>query len=178
MKKNILLLIFCFLQFTITLAQEQKLPVLKSKSNTLSIRDNNKFYPNSWGLNPNLKPDVRETIVIGDKPHEVTFISDIDSITFKVEGNKKYDFVVVKDDKPYYTQIDAKRAIPLQINKKLSVQEIKKKESQHYALTLTKDTYYAIYVEQKGIDLKVRLRNNNGEESIDAKDGFNLASLK
>jgi hypothetical protein len=178
MKKNILSLIFCCLQLTITLAQEQKLPVLKSKSNRLSIRDNNKFYPNIWGLNPNLKPDVRETIVIGDKSHEVTFISDIDSITFKVDGNKKYDFVVIKDDKPYYTQIDAKRAIPLQINKKLSVQEIKKKELQYYALTLTKDTYYAIYVEQKGIDLKVRLRNNNGEESIDAKDGFNLASLK
>lgn len=40
------------------------------------------------------KPDIYEADLIDGKTHGVTFITDTDKISFKVEENKKYDFII------------------------------------------------------------------------------------
>jgi len=77
-----------------------KMKTIRAKSDTVSIRDGNKFYQNAWRISPEAKPDVYETT-----NKKVTFITDLDSITFKTELNKIYDFVILKGKDTAWTQI-------------------------------------------------------------------------
>ncbi len=99
----------------LTINAQEKLPVLKSKQPVLSINDGGKLRKNSWTLNPDIKPDVYQARLINGKPHKVTFISDIDSISFMVEENKKYDFIVEYNGKKHYQQIIGKKFVPAAI---------------------------------------------------------------
>ena len=65
------------------------------------------FLKNGWHLDPNTNPDI---FSIGSKwnytSKKVTFITDIDSISFNVEPNRKYDFIVLLNKKtPCHIQI-------------------------------------------------------------------------
>jgi len=77
-----------------------KMKTIRAKSDTVSIRDGNKFYQNAWRISPETKPDVYETT-----NKKVTFITDLDSITFKTERNKTYDFVILMGKNSAWTQI-------------------------------------------------------------------------
>ena len=76
-------------------AQEQNIPIIKSNTSSISIRDGNTFRPNSWTLAPEYKPDVYNSGLINGKSHKVTFYTDIDSIGFFVELGKEYDFIIL-----------------------------------------------------------------------------------
>lgn len=91
--------------FAITLNAQEKLPILKSNSNTISIKDGEETKKDSWTLAPETKPQVYETSVAKGKTKKVTFITDLDSIGFDVEANKKYDFIIQKGEEIFYTQI-------------------------------------------------------------------------
>ena len=78
----------------------KKMKTIRANSDTVSIRDGNKFRQNSWSIVPSAKPDVYETS--GSK---VTFITDLDSITFKTEMNKTYDFIILLGKDSAWTQI-------------------------------------------------------------------------
>lgn len=96
----------------LTINAQEKLPVLKSNQPVLSINDGGNLRKNSWTLNPSLKPDIYQARLINGKPHKVTFISDIDSISFTVEVGKKYDFIVEYKGKKHYQQIIGKNFVP------------------------------------------------------------------
>jgi len=86
-------------------AQEQNIPIIKSNTSSISIRDGNTFRPNSWTLAPEYKPDVYNSGLINGKSHKVTFYTDIDSISFFVELGKEYDFIILHGQDSCYTQI-------------------------------------------------------------------------
>jgi len=79
--------------------------VLKSNAPKITIRDGKEIKKDYWNILPAVRPDVYET-VSSLTPHKVTFISDIDSISFNVKLNQKVSFVVLLNNKDSaYTQI-------------------------------------------------------------------------
>lgn len=97
---------------TYTAYTQNKLPVIQSTVSVISIRDGNKLLKNAWRLAPEANPDVYEAQLVYGEPHTVTFITDIDSISFMVEEGEKYDFIIRKGDDLCYTQIVGTRFIP------------------------------------------------------------------
>ena len=97
---------------TVAATAQDKSPVIKSTVSIISIQDGEVPKKNYWTLAPEAKPDVYEADLIDGKPHKVTFITDIDSISFMVEEGKKYDFIVQRGEDICYTQIVGKRFVP------------------------------------------------------------------
>ena len=108
-----------FLFFFITInSLAQKLPVLQSNSQNLDIRDGSNFRKGRWNIDPKTNPDIYESF-ISKKYKWVSFISDIDSIRFKVKAGKNYPFIVLLNKRDTaYTQINGIKEIPIvQFNK-------------------------------------------------------------
>lgn len=104
MNKAIICLTGLLISFTVfgqkALHNSSKMKIIHAKSKMVSIRDGNELQQNSWTIVPSAKPDVYETT--GKK---VTFITDMDSITFKTELNGVYDFIILLDNDSAWTQI-------------------------------------------------------------------------
>lgn len=74
------------------------LPVIKASSKVVSIRDGMHFRKDIWYIMPEKKPDYY-FVEIPDKEHKVTFITDLDSITFNVNNGEQYDFIILLNNK-------------------------------------------------------------------------------
>ncbi|HET7460390.1 MAG TPA: M23 family metallopeptidase [Longimicrobium sp.] len=92
-------------------AQETQ-PVVRSNVSVIRIRDGEVSRTSLWTLSPQARPDVYRAQLANGKPHRVTFITDVDSISFLVEEGKQYDFVVQKGDTANYTRIVGARLVP------------------------------------------------------------------
>ena len=77
-----------------------KMKIIHAKSKSVSIRDGDELRQNTWTIVPSAKPDVYET-----SGKKVTFITDVDSITFKTELNKTYNFLILIGNDSAWTQI-------------------------------------------------------------------------
>lgn len=77
-----------------SLFAQKKLPVVKATSTSVAIKDDNLFRKNAWRIVPEEKLDVYTT-----SAKKVTFYTDIDSITFKIKANEKYDFIILLNGK-------------------------------------------------------------------------------
>jgi len=84
---------------------QDKLPILQSTTETISIRDGQILRSDYWTLVPEAKPDI----YVADKSSQskiISFISDIDSISFNLEPGTKHDFIVLLNGKDScYNQI-------------------------------------------------------------------------
>ncbi|WP_420149871.1 DUF4932 domain-containing protein, partial [Spirosoma sp.] len=77
----------------VALAQD-KLPVLRTNGKLLSIRVGNEYRAQSWGIDPNTRPDKFE-VTVKEKPVRVAFIAENDSLVREVKRNDVIDFVVL-----------------------------------------------------------------------------------
>nr|ART40977.1 L532 [uncultured bacterium] len=111
-KMRAIKLILALTLLTVAATAQDKLPVIKSNVSVISIQDGAKFKKASWTLAPEAKPDVYEADLIAGKPHKVTFITDVDSISFMVEEGKKYDFIIQRGNDLCYTQIEPGSHLP------------------------------------------------------------------
>jgi hypothetical protein len=98
--------------FAVSANAQDKLPVIKSTSSIVSIQDGEQYRANIWRLVPEIKPDVYEVQLKDGKPHRVTFITDLESISFWVELGKKYDFIIQRGEDLCYTQIVGVKFVP------------------------------------------------------------------
>ncbi len=97
---QLLLLWLALLPFTgIT---QTTLPVIHSDTNVIDVRDGGVLNIGQWTLVPEVKPDVYTSSYIGQ---EVTFYTDLDSISFLVHPDSVYNFVIVYDGDSAYTQV-------------------------------------------------------------------------
>jgi len=93
MKAKILgLILFSFISQN--LFSQKMLPIIRATSSIVDIRDDNKLYKKAWNIVPEEKLDVYTT-----SGKKVTFYTDIDSITFKINPQKSYDFIIVLNGK-------------------------------------------------------------------------------
>ncbi len=79
-----------------TIFAQQKLPIIRASSKMVDIRDGKNFIKANWTISPELKPDVFTT---SNKNEKVTFYTDLDSISFTVDPNKKYNFIILLNNK-------------------------------------------------------------------------------
>lgn len=94
MKIKLSILLISFLLVKTSFAQK-KLPVIKATSTQVDIRDNNFIRKNAWTIVPEEKLDVYKTAA-----KKVTFYTDIDSITFKVDPKVgEYNFIILVNGK-------------------------------------------------------------------------------
>ena len=77
-----------------------KMKTIRANSDMVDIRDGDVFYKGTWTIVPAEKPDIFTT-----QSEKVTFITDLDSITFNIELNKTYDFVILHGKDSAWTQI-------------------------------------------------------------------------
>lgn len=85
----------------------QNIPVLKSNTYTISIRDGNDFRKGRWNIDAKVNPDIYEAPMAGHQKYKlVTFITDVDSLQLRVEKGKTYPFVIIVNDKDSaFTQV-------------------------------------------------------------------------
>jgi hypothetical protein len=108
--KSVITLILAF--FAVAAHAQEKLPIIRSNSSLVSIQEGEQLRVNAWRLVPEIKPDVYEVQLRDGKPQRVTFITDVESISFWVELGKKYDFIIQRGDDLCYTQIVGVKWVP------------------------------------------------------------------
>jgi Aspartyl protease len=105
MKTLFLSLSLLFLSLTGILGQKA-LPILKTNTPEITIKEGESVYNNVWTISPEVKPDIFVTNPF-EGTKKIVFYSDIDSISFTVKPNKKYDFVILQNGKEKaFTQIN------------------------------------------------------------------------
>ncbi len=105
MLKNFLLFLIVTINLNSVFAQKS-LPLLKAIASVVTIKEGDFIYENIWNVSPQARPDVFVPNAFV-KEQKITFYSDIDSISFLVKANKKYDFVIVLNGKDSaFTQIN------------------------------------------------------------------------
>lgn len=105
MRKKLVLIIGAVLVGQFLFAQK-RLPMIKATSQKVDIRDGANLGKAAWNISPKLKPDIYLT---SNENKRVTFITDIDSISFIIKPNKTYNFVILLNNKDSaYTQIKFK----------------------------------------------------------------------
>ena len=70
--------------------------IIHATSILVDIRDGGSYHKNYWTIMPEVRPDIYET---PNKNDTVTFYTDIDSISFFVEADKTYGFIIVLNNK-------------------------------------------------------------------------------
>lgn len=81
-------------------------PIIRSNADKVSIREGNRFMKDSWTLSPEVKPDIYYS-TFPKKNSTITFITDIDSISFHTEYGKTFDFIILRGKDSCYTRISA-----------------------------------------------------------------------
>jgi len=76
----------------------QQLPVLRTNQTQLDVRDGHNLYKNYWTVSPGAKKDVYFAHRFKGSDR-VTFYAGTDSLTFKVNLNRTYDFLIVLNGK-------------------------------------------------------------------------------
>lgn len=76
---------------------QQKLQVIKADSIAIDIRDGNNFNKAVWFISPQTKPDIYKTS--NKNIHKITFYTNLDSISFIVKPNVKYNFIILLNNK-------------------------------------------------------------------------------
>ena len=93
--KNLSLIAIALLIQCPLLAQKKELPVVRSNSVRIDIKDDNVLKKSYWTIVPELEIDVYTT-----KGKKVTFYTDVDSISFNINPKiKEYDFIIVLNEK-------------------------------------------------------------------------------
>ena len=105
MKRIILISITFAVLVQIAFAQKARIPTIKADSEYVSIKEGEILHKDSWAISTEVKPDVFVTNKFTGKK-KITFMTDVDSITFEVTPNKTYDFVILFNGKRAYTRID------------------------------------------------------------------------
>ncbi len=77
---------------------QESIPVIKSGSRYVTLRDGNLLLKDYWTINPNARPDIWDVIVPYLTTKKVSFITDRDSITFDVALGKSYDFIILLNE--------------------------------------------------------------------------------
>lgn len=89
MNRNTVFTVLLFLYMPLFAAGQ--IPVIQAGDELVTIRDGAELRKNGWTISPKLKPDI---YITHSKYMRVTFYTDLDSISFRIEPNKSYDFII------------------------------------------------------------------------------------
>ena len=110
--RAILLLTLLLVGATAATPPTDRPPVLRSTRPVVSIREGAVLHKDSWMLAPQANPDVYDAGLPEGRTTTVTFLTDVDSLSFLVEEGKSYDFVIQHGDDLCATRIVGFRLVP------------------------------------------------------------------
>lgn len=167
------LLIIKFTLMSIFCVAQERLPVLKTNSDIVNIQDGNVLYLGGWRVSSETRWDEYFTGDVEDKKI-IKFFSATDTLVFIVEPNKKYDFIVLLNNKKAYTRINTD-ATKEPSNARINVLQYRKKRKNN---SYGKDTIpFRI-----GDDNRIHMTGTiNGSDSLDllfdtGANGFAITS--
>ncbi|HVX49611.1 MAG TPA: hypothetical protein VHB48_05610, partial [Chitinophagaceae bacterium] len=101
--------ILAFTTFAVRLKAQHSLPVLRANTVSIDVREGKNFYKGYWSASPSVKKDVyyahRFTL-----SNNITFISDVDSVSFHLQPGKTYPFIILLNGRDScYTEISTIR---------------------------------------------------------------------
>lgn len=100
-KLSLLLTLMTLFTLVQNACSQEKIPVIHATSKMVDIKSDNTLRKKTWQIAPEINPDVYTT-----SASKITFYTDIDSISFDIERNGKYDFVILLNNKDSaYTRI-------------------------------------------------------------------------
>lgn len=139
--------------FTQIMFAQERLPVIKANSKQVDIKEDNHLRKNAWVIAPETNPDVFST-----SAKMITFYTDIHSISFNVNPEGHYDFVILLNEK------DSARTRIIYKPSKLDI--LKKAEEYNYSDNrfIPKFTYQS----QDNLNL-VKVRNELKLDSVAGK---------
>ena len=86
---------------------QKNLPTIRANSKKVDIKIDGKsvyedFNNSWWQIDPTAKPDIYKTDKLGSK---ISFHTDIDSISTKINEETKFDFIILRKKDTAYTQV-------------------------------------------------------------------------
>lgn len=100
------LVIFTMLCMCVTLTAQDQLQLIHAQSDLVAIRDGDHYNQSAWTLAPEYNPDVYASPSLNEY---VTFYTDLDSISFKVEKDAVHDFIILLNNQDTcHTRIEYK----------------------------------------------------------------------
>ena len=87
---------FIFLLIGQIVFAQQKLPIIKATSKQVDVRDGGILTKAGWNISPEIHPDIYTT---SNKNTKVTFYTNLDSISFVVMPDIKYNFIILLNNK-------------------------------------------------------------------------------
>lgn len=152
---NILLLFVASVQL---ISAQKKIPILKTNSVLISIKEGDFLYKDAWTVSPSIKNDIFFTNQFSNSK-KITFYSDNDSISFTVKPNKTYDFIILLNGKDSaYNQINTYHKLKPSLEPKLFYKKLQKLNQNN------EDTIPF----QLGTDNRIHLKGKiNGSDTLD-----------
>lgn len=92
MKKVILPLLF--IGISVLLYAQDNLPILRTTTNVLSVKDGDELMIDEWTIDPAIELDVYVANKL-NQTKSITFYSDIDSISFSLAPREQHDFLII-----------------------------------------------------------------------------------
>lgn len=104
----LMVLIILFIQ---PIPAQQKLATIKATSGKVAVKDGEVYQKGIWNLSPEINPDIYYPLEpIREK--NITFYTDIDSISFNIIPGNNYDFIILLNDKDTcYTRISTIKSV-------------------------------------------------------------------
>ncbi len=93
-------------------AAGESLPVLQSTRPVVSVQEGSTLRRDAWRLAPEVSPDVYEAALADGGPLTVTFLTDVDRISFTVEVGSHHDFIIQHGGDRCLTRIVGVRVVP------------------------------------------------------------------
>jgi len=138
----------------ISSCNHKRASILISDSSTIGIIEGGYNAGLVWEIDPQMKPDIFNVNSFkGNK--NITFYSNIDTITFKVEPNKKYEFKVIQKNDTAWTRIDTNFKEEASLELPLTYKNLKFPDAQTDTIPFFVDTV------RSGIIVKTIINNSS-----------------
>ena len=152
---KISLKIIVLLMFANSVFSQTSLPIIQATSEKVDIKVGVKLNKGAWTIMPDLNPDVFDISVVGQV---VTFYTDIDSISVKVNEKTNFDFIILLNKKDSaYTKVKYKEPYLTTL-----------KKAKKYSLNQSRELPKITYQDSSDVNLK-RIRKNFNLDSIAGK---------
>jgi len=152
---KILLKLIILLMFSNSVFSQKNIPIIKATSKTVDIKVGDKLNKGQWTIIPDYNPDV---FAISEVGQVVTFYTDIDSISVKVNKKTDFDFIILLNGKDSaYTKIKYKEPYLTTL-----------KKAKKYNLNQSREIPEFTYQDSSDVYLK-RIRKDFNLDSIAGK---------
>lgn len=152
---KVILKLVILLMFSNSIFSQKTTPIISATSKTVDINIGDKLNKGVWTISPDLLVDIYDVNEVGEV---VTFYTDIDSISVKVDEKTNFDFIILLNEKDSaFTKVKYKEPYLTTL-----------KKAKEYSLNQSRDFPKFTYQDSGDVNLK-RIRREFNLDSIAGK---------